>query len=174
MDNNMNTYLKSLKEAAAPANQSKMYIATVDSNSSEIKTYEEDIRKLWNISTEENNKHSKFYRTNPVKIEDWTFKRWIYGMDSILLFINDDHVIGMMGLKEDSSEGSMVIYDFIVDPSFRSKGIGSYLMKHAVVVTKKYGFKKLDLEVWANNKRAEAMYKKHGFKDAFKRMRKFV
>jgi ribosomal protein S18 acetylase RimI-like enzyme len=167
-------YVDCLKEAAAPTNQSQMYIATVDSNSPDIKTYEADIRKLWNISTEENNKHSKFYRTNPVKIDDWSFKRWIYAMDSILLFIYNDSVIGLMGLKEDQNEGSMMIYDFVVDSDFRSRGIGSHMMKQAVDVTKKYGYNKLDLEVWANNKRAEAMYKKHGFKDAFKRMRKFV
>ena len=56
------------------------------------------------------------------------------------------------------------IYDVMVLPEHRGKGIGEALMRHALKVSKERGFAQTGLMVNAKNKAAWSLYEKLGFR----------
>jgi ribosomal protein S18 acetylase RimI-like enzyme len=48
-------------------------------------------------------------------------------------------------------------------PSHQRLGLGSFLLTHAILWAKKHGLLRLELTVFAHNKAALELYKKHGF-----------
>ena len=62
------------------------------------------------------------------------------------------------------------IYDIMVVPEHRGKGIGEALMKHALKVSKERGFTQTGLMVNAKNKAAWSLYEKLGFQNEYRIM----
>lgn len=48
-------------------------------------------------------------------------------------------------------------------PSYRGKGIGSLLLRETLLLAKERGLEKVELEVYAGNTSAQALYRKFGF-----------
>ena len=55
------------------------------------------------------------------------------------------------------------IYDIQVVPAERGKGVGEALLKHALDVSRRKGFRLAGLMVRANNRVASSLYEKLGF-----------
>ncbi len=68
----------------------------------------------------------------------------------------------------------LFIDDIYIDPSFRKKGIGKFLMKELESICKSQGFKHMDLNVWNFNTEAINFYKKTGMKEIIIRMEKKI
>ena len=62
------------------------------------------------------------------------------------------------------------IYDVLVLPGYRGKGIGEALMKHALMVSKERGFAETGLMVNAGNRAAWSLYEKLGFQTEYRIM----
>jgi ribosomal protein S18 acetylase RimI-like enzyme len=62
------------------------------------------------------------------------------------------------------------IYDIEVLPSFRGKGLGEALMRHALKVSKERGFPQTGLMVNAKNRVASSLYEKLGFQTEYRIM----
>lgn len=62
------------------------------------------------------------------------------------------------------------IYDIEVLPSYRGKGVGEALMRHALRVSREHGFSQVGLMVNARNKVAQSLYEKLGFQTEAKIM----
>lgn len=58
----------------------------------------------------------------------------------------------------------VLLEDMIVDPAYRSQGIGSQLLQHAVSFVRDMGFGRITLLADKNNTNAVGFYKKNGFK----------
>ena len=56
------------------------------------------------------------------------------------------------------------IYDLLVVPEYRGRGVGEALLKHALGVSRRNGYDLTGLMVRANNKVAYSLYEKLGFK----------
>lgn len=65
-------------------------------------------------------------------------------------------------LKEDDFYISVIV----VHERFRNRGVGTFLLSESILIAKKYGCKKIVLDVDANNYAALSLYKKFGFNDA--------
>ena len=61
------------------------------------------------------------------------------------------------------SPGSMCIDTIAVLPEFRGQGIGDLLIKEIIRKAKGRGIAKVSLRVWADNVKAQRLYKRHGF-----------
>ncbi|MCK3686415.1 GNAT family N-acetyltransferase [Maribellus sp. YY47] len=57
------------------------------------------------------------------------------------------------------------IHDFIVSPAFRKKGVGLFLLKAIESYAVENGYCRINLEVRHDNLKAQALYKKAGFKE---------
>ena len=167
----MNNYLEFLKEAAAPKAQNRTRVEVVNMNTVSTEM-SDDLYELWKMSIDENNKMSKRYKEKPLPKNDYGWRNFIY-YTKVVAFIQDDKPLGMLGLV-DKPDRVLMIYDFIVNPKFRGRGVGSELMKTAAQLAKKWGYKKLELDVWDNNLIAKKMYTKHGFRNIHNRMRKHL
>ena len=62
------------------------------------------------------------------------------------------------------------IYDIMVFPEQRGKGVGETLMRHALKVSKERGFAQTGLMVNAKNKAAWSLYEKLGFQTEYRIM----
>lgn len=62
------------------------------------------------------------------------------------------------------------IYDILVLPEHRGKGIGEALMRHAIRVSREKGFEQVGLMVNAKNKVAGSLYEKLGFQTEYRIM----
>jgi len=62
------------------------------------------------------------------------------------------------------------IYDILVLPEHRGKGIGEALMRHALKVSKERGFAQTGLMVNTKNKAAWSLYEKLGFRTEYRMM----
>jgi RimJ/RimL family protein N-acetyltransferase len=58
----------------------------------------------------------------------------------------------------------------------RGKGLGNELLARCIIESRRFGLEKIELEVFAANTPARALYRKHGFVDEgiLKRKRKFM
>jgi len=64
------------------------------------------------------------------------------------------------------------IYDILVLPEHRGKGVGEALMRHALKVSRERGFAQMGLMVNAKNKAAWSLYEKLGFQTEYRIMKR--
>lgn len=74
-----------------------------------------------------------------------------------------EKVIGVVGLW--FIVGETHITTIAVDPAYQGQGVGSYLMKMAILEAKLMGCGAMTLEVRVSNIVAQNLYKKYGFKE---------
>jgi len=89
----------------------------------------------------------------------------------------DGRIAGSCGIERESSFRSkhVGLLSISVAKEFRGKGIGTELMRRAIVQAKeRLGLKLIILEVFSNNARARRLYKKMGFKEHGRCPKKFV
>ncbi|PTQ83815.1 spermine/spermidine N-acetyltransferase [Trichococcus patagoniensis] len=81
----------------------------------------------------------------------------------------DEHLAGYMkvntdeALTEDNGTDSLEIERIYVRPGFKRKGIGRYLLEHAIGLAQQAGKRNIWLGVWEHNAPARAFYKTMGF-----------
>jgi len=66
------------------------------------------------------------------------------------------------------------ICQLIVDPKFRGKGVGKKLAERITEEFKSMGIKELKIEVLHNNQSSVKFWKKFGFEDMYRHMRKDI
>ena len=73
------------------------------------------------------------------------------------------------GVSERPFSGVKVgwIYDILVLPAYRGKGVGEALMRHALKVSEERGFSRTGLMVNAKNRVASSLYEKLGFQTEY-------
>jgi ribosomal protein S18 acetylase RimI-like enzyme len=86
----------------------------------------------------------------------------------------DDRIAGYVwfGISERLFSGTQIgwIYDILVLPQHRGKGVGEALMRHALKVSKERGFTQTGLMVNEKNQAAWSLYKKLGFQTEYQIM----
>ena len=92
-----------------------------------------------------------FYNSLPHKAD-----YWIKGI------IENGKPIGAMGLKH-ITKTEAEYWGYIGDKEYWGKGIGSFMMKEAIIKAKAFGLEKIYLKVSAQNTRAKQLYSKMGF-----------
>ncbi len=137
----------------------------------QINPFKSELYKLYKLSTMESNKASKDYYS-PVTISPANFKKEITS-STTLVYLRNGTPIGMVHIL-DGYDGAAFLRGFIVNPKNRREGIGTALLEKCFEVARKYGHKKAELMIWANNPNAERLYSKHGFKVAEKTMVKHL
>jgi GNAT superfamily N-acetyltransferase len=77
----------------------------------------------------------------------------------------DGTVIGTLwwGLSKQGKTEVPWIYDIMLEPSFRGKGLGRRVMEWAAADVRSKGFAKLGLHVFGHNKVARELYESLGF-----------
>lgn len=82
--------------------------------------------------------------------------------------------IGMVWfeLRERDGRKSAFIYDFHIDASQRGKGYGKETLARVDDLLRSMGARWVSLNVFGHNRRARALYEKHGFKVTSMGMRK--
>ena len=91
--------------------------------------------------------------------------------DVILLWIEDNKVVGLCHMIKRNFEGIPIlkdsiqayIEDFVVDSEYRFRGIGRKLFVATKQEAKEWNATSLELNVWKVNKEAECFYSKMGF-----------
>lgn len=80
---------------------------------------------------------------------------------------SDDQPVAMVwwGLNSNGSELAPWIFDIVVDPAQRGKGLGRLTMQLAETDVKAKGFRKLGLHVFGHNSVAHGLYKSLGFRE---------
>lgn len=90
-----------------------------------------------------------------------------YGTAFVCESRNDGYITGMIVLLFSISTALgmkvALLEDMIVDPDFRSRGIGNHLIQHAVRFAEDKGFGRITLLTDADNGNAHDFYKKNGF-----------
>jgi ribosomal-protein-alanine N-acetyltransferase len=87
--------------------------------------------------------------------------------DKFFFVSASENINGYIVLETVLDEGH--ITDLAVDERFRSKGIATSLMKHALETAKSLGTARVFLEVRSSNEAAKKLYEKFGFKEVGKR-----
>ena len=87
-------------------------------------------------------------------------KKFLNNKDKILLFIQDNKVLGFLIIEETVDESSIIL--LFVDKDNRKRKIGSYLLDYFISGLK-VSKKRILLEVSSNNTPAINLYKKFGF-----------
>jgi ribosomal protein S18 acetylase RimI-like enzyme len=77
--------------------------------------------------------------------------------------VNGRHV-GWIELGYEKWNNRMRVWEFLVDREFRRKGIGTFLMNHALEIAKAKGARMLVLETQTDNVSAIAFYLRFGFR----------
>ncbi|MBJ6988254.1 MULTISPECIES: GNAT family N-acetyltransferase [unclassified Devosia] len=81
-----------------------------------------------------------------------------------LVAVNQDVVIGWCDIcREPDMARHVGSLGMGVMSGFRGRGVGSALMKSALAAAKEEGFKRIELEVYASNTKAIALYERFGF-----------
>ena len=87
---------------------------------------------------------------------------------------NDDRIAGYVwfGVSQRPFSDTQIgwIYDILVLPEHRGRGVGEALLKHALKVSKEKGFAQTGLMVNAKNKAAWSLYEKLGFQTEYRIM----
>lgn len=58
----------------------------------------------------------------------------------------------------------ILLEDMIVDPQYRSRGVGSLLVEHAIKFAEEHGFGRITLLTDHDNTTAQEFYTRHGFR----------
>ena len=88
----------------------------------------------------------------------------------------DEEMAGYVwfGVSQRPFSGTEVgwIYDILVLPEYRGRGIGEALLRHALKVSKERGFAQTGLMVNSKNKTAWSLYEKLGFQTEYRIMKR--
>jgi len=164
-------YLSLLKEAVAPKSNKNQPPIIKDTNARKLdKNLQVDFKRLFDEQLKDNAKYSIKYGGEPVGRH--FLKTALMMAVPGLFYIKDDSLLGFLLLLK-TGERIKIIH-FFVDPKYRSQGVGTALMKKAFKTSKKEGGKRIELDVWENNKNAQALYSKHGFKRMLNTMSKKI
>ena len=90
-----------------------------------------------------------------------------------IVAVVDSAVVGWCNVPPASRAVSAHVGDLFMGlvPEFRGKGIGDRLLRHAVQAADVFGFRRIELGVFATNTAAAALYRKVGFvEEGIKRM----
>lgn len=82
----------------------------------------------------------------------------------LLCIILNAEVIGYFWYKPDQKTRSVFIYDFCILPAFQGKGHGKFALTSFETMLANDGFEQIKLRVAADNKRAQDLYLKDGFR----------
>ncbi len=99
------------------------------------------------------------------------YLNWLYRGDPDGFFVAQEEgsEVGFLGCVSnwfDRNFGLIgEIHELVVLPEKRNQGIGSALLKEALIYLKNKGHERIGLWVGKNNERAKAFYKKFGFKE---------
>ncbi len=94
----------------------------------------------------------------------------------VFVGISDGKVVGYMIAKIDFFPPIYVmekygdIYDLMVEPSFRRRGIGSGLLKQAIEWFKSQKIERIEISVHPDNISGYSFWKKKGFQEIFHRL----
>lgn len=80
------------------------------------------------------------------------------------IFDANNNYIASMWFQPNDQEGDMYVYSLNVDPAFRDKGIGAFLLETADQEAKARGYKTCSLHVDPLNTRGVHLYLKNGYK----------
>ena len=105
------------------------------------------------------------YELDSNTISLWTKKQWANELKKegtkIFVLLIKNFVIGICAFQVVLDEAQ--INYFVLDPKFRGKGFGSYLMSYLIKKCEKLNIKKLLLEVSQSNITAERFYSRFDF-----------
>ena len=105
------------------------------------------------------------YELDSNTISLWTKKQWANELKKegtkIFVLLIKNLVIGICAFQVVLDEAQ--INYFVLDPKFRGKGFGSYLMSYLIKKCEKLNIKKLLLEVSQSNITAERFYSRFDF-----------
>ena len=105
------------------------------------------------------------YELDSNTISLWTKKQWANELKKegtkIFVLLIKNLVIGICAFQVVLDEAQ--INYFVLDPKFREKGFGSYLMSYLIKKCEKLNIKKLLLEVSQSNITAERFYSRFDF-----------
>lgn len=88
-----------------------------------------------------------------------------------VLAVADRQLIGMLHVE--ATRHGFGEIGMLVDRGWRGRGVGSALMRAAIVLARERGLHKLSLEVFAHNTAAIALYRKCGFVEEGRRARQY-
>jgi len=80
----------------------------------------------------------------------------------IVLCKEEHNIIGCIAIRKIDSK-TAELKRMYVKPEFQQKGIGTVLLNEALLLAKKYNYKKIRLDTLTNMKPAIDLYKKNGF-----------
>lgn len=80
----------------------------------------------------------------------------------IILSKNENEFTGCIAIRKTDTE-TAELKRMYVQPAFQHKGIGAGLLHEALLLAKKYGYKKIRLDTLSNMKPAIDLYKRNGF-----------
>jgi ribosomal protein S18 acetylase RimI-like enzyme len=88
-----------------------------------------------------------------------------------IVAVADSQVIGLLHVE--ASRHGFGEIGMLVEQGWRGRGVGSALLRTAIVLAREQGLHKLCLEVFAHNTAAIALYRKHGFAEEGRRVRQY-
>jgi len=83
-----------------------------------------------------------------------------------LVATSGDRIVGFLTLEPGTfgqKDAHVATLGIMVAPDFRAQGVGRAMMDYAVTWARLHQFEKIQLEVFASNRRAYAFYRKLGF-----------
>jgi len=98
------------------------------------------------------------------------YERWLEAQEREILHVAvaevEDLPVGRVGLdlRTKALEGMAVLWAAHVEPDYQSKGIGTCLILHLEEVARERGFDAIHLAVGKTNPRAEALYRRLGYR----------
>ena len=106
----------------------------------------------------------------PVDVDARTVQ-FIASVASSMVAVAGDQVIGMIHVEV--SRHGFGEFGMLVDREWRSRGVGSALIRAAIGWARDQGLHKLSLEVFTQNTAAIALYRKCGFVDEGRRVKHY-
>jgi L-amino acid N-acyltransferase YncA len=91
--------------------------------------------------------------------------------DASVVAVADDQVVGIIHVE--ASRHGFGELGMLVHRDWRGRGVGSALLREAIVWARGQGLHKLCLEVFAHNEAAIALYRKAGFVEEGRRARQY-
>jgi [ribosomal protein S18]-alanine N-acetyltransferase len=106
----------------------------------------------------------------PVDVRQRT-AQFARGADASLVAVAGGHIIGLLHVEV--SRFGFGELSMLVDRGWRGRGVGSALLLAAIDWAREHGLHKLNLEVFAHNSSAIALYRKSGFVEEGRRVRQY-
>ena len=85
-----------------------------------------------------------------------------YARGWIIKAVRDGKIVGFSCVRHKVRQPEVMLYFIVVDPEFRSKGIGEFLIRHTMQSAPS---RRMALNVMKDNDRAIAFYRRLGFQE---------